>query len=191
MIQVPTHFLHPPAPEQGVSSPAPAAPTEMLPGFWPGLPSLVPWALPWHFCAHDLTSEHSGLKRHQVWVWASTGAHLVPLPAHEQHTENIEHLQLVHDLVHDLHGLGQLCPCGGVGQSTLIWRLWKRWQRCETEAASAGKDLLQLLLLHWTLQMQEQHTSAGIFFLTKNSNVQEITNLNYMLEKKYSGNLFP
>lgn len=111
-----------------------------------GLPRFVPWDLPCCLCVHDLINEHSGLKRHQLWVGASTGAHLIPLPAHEQHTENIQHLQLVHDLVHDLHGLGQLCPCWGVGQSTLIWRLWKRRQRCETEAASTGKDLLQLLL---------------------------------------------
>lgn len=38
-------------------------------------------------------------------------AYLIPLPPHQQYTENIQHLQLVHYLMHDLHGLWQLGSC--------------------------------------------------------------------------------
>lgn len=37
-------------------------------------------------------------------------AHLVSLTPHQQHTEDIEHFQFVHDLMHNLHGLRQLGP---------------------------------------------------------------------------------
>lgn len=112
-------------------------------------PALCLELCPSCFCVRDLINEHLGLQGLQLLhVWSFANAYLIPLSPHEQHTENIQHLQLIHNLVHDLHRLWKLCSCWGVGQSTFIRRLWTRWQRCEPEAVSTGKDLLQLLLLH-------------------------------------------
>lgn len=43
-------------------------------------------------------------------TWLLTSAHLIPLSPHEQDAENVQHLQLIHNLVHDLHGLRELSP---------------------------------------------------------------------------------
>lgn len=47
-------------------------------------------------------------------------SYLVPLAAYEEHTEHIENLHLVHDLMDDLHGLGQTVPQRAGGHRTLI-----------------------------------------------------------------------
>ena len=47
-------------------------------------------------------------------------AYLVPLAAHEQHAQHVEHLHLVHYLMDDLHGLGQVVPKRAGGEGALV-----------------------------------------------------------------------
>lgn len=52
--------------------------------------------------------------------------YLVPLSAHKKDTQHIEHLHLIHDLMDDLHGLGQSVSQRAGGQGALIGWLWRR-----------------------------------------------------------------
>ncbi len=51
--------------------------------------------------------------------------YLISLSAHKQHTQHIENLHFVHDLVYDLHRLGQPVSEWTRGQGALIRWLWK------------------------------------------------------------------
>lgn len=52
--------------------------------------------------------------------------YLVPLSAHKKDTEHIQHFHFIHDLMDDLHRLGQSMSQRACGQGTLIWGLWER-----------------------------------------------------------------
>lgn len=91
----------------------------------------------WRIKLHSSCTQYSSKRS----MFLDPSKYLVPLSAHEKHTQHVKHLHFVHDLMNDFHGLGQSVSERAGGQGALIWWLWM-----ETKVRSQSQsNIIQFL----------------------------------------------
>lgn len=82
--------------------------------------------------------------------------YLIPLTAHQKNTEHIQYFYFIHNLMDNLHGLGQSMSQRAGSQRTLIWRLC-RWGEKKTTEKNKKTCPNVLLKVHGNATMSQQY----------------------------------